>query len=207
MDGIIWASKLEENCALGECATGWHFRFAIFFNNNDKFWRLPRPLKLIMLSRQSADLAWRFACRWPRPWCHLFSLQSHVREADRRRFNWTSEGNTRVVRSNSGRIKNVLPGCHLALFWTDMHFTAKVQNRWIQKFYYITQIKFLDLPILRYSLKLSNRNPFRCVAQVRRQKTTKHTKLSNTFLQQTGALSQAILSCFLAYNFQFIFNR
>ena len=65
--------------------------------------------------------------------------------------------------------------------------------------YYITQIKFLDLPILRYSLKLNNRNPFRCVAQVRRQKTTKHTKLSNTFLQQTGALSQAILSCFLAY--------
>ena len=50
--------------------------------------------------------------------------------------------------------------------------------------------------ILGYSLKQLG-----CVAQVRRQKTTKHTKLSNTFLQQTGALSQAILSCFLAQGF------
>ena len=47
----------------------------------------------------------------PRPWTNLFSLQSHIRRADRERFNWTSEGNTKITRTNSGRIKNVSHGC------------------------------------------------------------------------------------------------
>ena len=44
----------------------------------------------------------------PRPYAHLFSLQSHITRADRERFKWNSAGNT-ISKTRDGK-KNVCFG-------------------------------------------------------------------------------------------------
>lgn len=84
MDGPIWSSLLETNTPVRGCVSSRHESVSNKFPS-------------LILAHHHESL---------RPWLNLFTLQSRITAADRRKHSWNSAGNTKVKKVD-GKIKNV----------------------------------------------------------------------------------------------------